>query len=84
MPMPVEDEGPGVPQQDRPHVFDRFFRGQGVRAAGSAAGGLGLSLVRWVAESHGGAARLVESDGSGHSGATVEVVLPPLPPAPAV
>jgi two-component system OmpR family sensor kinase len=71
--LEVEDEGAGVPPQDRPYVFDRFFRGQGVRNAGSAAGGLGLSLVRWVAESHGGAVRLVETGGSG---ATFEVVLP--------
>jgi heavy metal sensor kinase len=71
--LEVKDEGPGVPSQDRPYVFDRFFRGQGMRNAGSAAGGLGLSLVRWVAESHGGAVRLVETDGSG---ATFEVVFP--------
>ncbi len=76
--LEIQDEGPGVPPQDRPYVFDRFFRGQGVRNAGSAAGGLGLSLVRWVAESHGGAARLMENGGPG---ATFEVVLPP-PPSP--
>jgi len=69
----VQDEGPGIAPQDQPHVFDRFFRGQGVRAAGSAAGGLGLSLVRWVAESHGGAVRLLDSGGPG---ATFEVVFP--------
>jgi heavy metal sensor kinase len=79
--LEVRDEGPGIAPQDRPYVFDRFFRGQG-RSAGSAAGGLGLSLVRWVAESHGGEARLV---GTG-KGATFEVVLPrptaaPPPPA---
>jgi two-component system OmpR family sensor kinase len=77
--LEVKDEGPGVPPQDQPYVFDRFFRGQGVRNAGSAAGGLGLSLVRWVAESHGGAVRLVETGGPG---ATFEVVLPG-PPLPA-
>lgn len=71
--MEVRDEGPGVPPQDRPYVFDRFFRGQGVRNAGSAAGGLGLSLVRWVAESHGGAVHLIETGGPG---AIFEVVLP--------
>jgi heavy metal sensor kinase len=83
--LEVRDEGPGIAPQDRPYVFDRFFRGQG-RSAGSAAGGLGLSLVRWVAESHGGAARLVQNDSAGKAGATFEVVLPrptaaPPPPA---
>ncbi|HEX3125963.1 MAG TPA: ATP-binding protein [Thermoanaerobaculia bacterium] len=77
--LEVKDEGPGVPSQDRPYVFDRFFRGQGVRNAGSAAGGLGLSLVRWVAESHGGSVRLVETGGPG---ATFEVVLPGPPLTP--
>jgi heavy metal sensor kinase len=81
----VRDEGPGIAPQDRPYVFDRFFRGQG-RTTGSAAGGLGLALVRWVAESHGGAARLVETDGVGCEGATFEVLLPrptAAPPRPA-
>ncbi|HVG09450.1 MAG TPA: ATP-binding protein [Thermoanaerobaculia bacterium] len=83
--LQVRDEGPGIALQDRPYVFDRFFRGQG-RSAGSAAGGLGLSLVRWVAESHGGEARLVQNDIAGKAGATFEVVIPrptaaPPPPA---
>jgi two-component system OmpR family sensor kinase len=72
MRLEVRDEGPGIPPKDRPYVFDRFFRGQG-RRAGSAAGGLGLSLVRWVAESHGGSVQLIDTAGDG---ATFEVVLP--------
>ncbi len=81
--LEVADEGPGVPEQDRPFVFDRFYRvqsgrvqsgrAQSGRNAGSSAGGLGLSLVRWVAESHGGTARLVESE---RPGAVFEVLLP--------
>jgi two-component system OmpR family sensor kinase len=72
----VRDEGPGVAPQDRPYIFDRFYRGRGTRAVGSAAGGLGLSLVRWVAESHGGQARLVDAD---IPGAVFEVVIPLVP-----
>ncbi|HKV08421.1 MAG TPA: ATP-binding protein [Thermoanaerobaculia bacterium] len=69
----VCDEGPGVPPGDRPFIFDRFFRGQGPHASGTAAGGLGLSVVRWVAEIHGGTVRLLDGPGPG---ATFEVMLP--------
>jgi two-component system OmpR family sensor kinase len=47
----VEDDGPGVPEALRPQVFERFVRGDGDRGSSS---GLGLSIVRAVAESHGG------------------------------
>ena len=47
----VEDDGPGVPESLRPQVFERFVRGEGDRGSSS---GLGLSIVRAVAESHGG------------------------------
>jgi two-component system OmpR family sensor kinase len=69
----VHDEGPGVGPEDRRHIFDRFFRGRGPHASGASAGGLGLSVVRWVAEIHGGQVRLVEDD---RPGATFEVLLP--------
>ena len=49
--LTVEDDGPGVPADLRPRVFERFVRGDGDRGSSS---GLGLSIVRAVAESHGG------------------------------
>ena len=50
----VRDEGPGIDDADRPHVFDRFYRSaESRRLPGS---GLGLAIVRQVAEMHGGAA----------------------------
>jgi signal transduction histidine kinase len=61
------------PPEDRGQVFDRFFRGKGPHASGAAAGGLGLSVVRWVARLHGGEVRLLDGEGPG---ATFEVVLP--------
>jgi signal transduction histidine kinase len=48
----VRDHGPGVGEEDLPHVFDRFYRGANVR--GQLGSGLGLSIVRQVAEQHGG------------------------------
>ncbi len=47
----VEDEGPGVPEDIAPRIFDRFVRGSSDRGGSS---GLGLSIVRAVAETHGG------------------------------
>ena len=48
----VRDHGPGIPPEDLPHVFDRFFRGQ--NSAGRQGSGLGLAIVKQVAEQHGG------------------------------
>jgi signal transduction histidine kinase len=47
----VANTGPGIPPDELPHVFDRFFRGRDVRAGGS---GIGLSIVRTLVEAHGG------------------------------
>jgi two-component system, OmpR family, sensor kinase len=75
----VEDDGPGVPAELAPRIFDRFVRGAGDAGGGT---GLGLAIVRAVAESHGGAVRLAPPvDGRG---ARFEVRLPAAPaPRPA-
>jgi signal transduction histidine kinase len=49
--LAVEDDGPGIPPELRDKVFERFFRGAGDRSGSS---GLGLAIVRAVAESHHG------------------------------
>jgi two-component system, OmpR family, sensor kinase len=67
----VEDDGPGIPSAMRPYVFDRFVRGGGERAGSS---GLGLAIVRAVAESHGGSVTL--QDGRSGTGARFVVRLP--------
>ena len=61
--LAVEDDGPGIPLDQREKVFERFYRGTGDRSGSS---GLGLSIVRAVAESHKGSVRLEEPlDGRG-------------------
>ena len=70
----VEDSGPGVPAALRERIFDRFYRGEDARGAGS---GLGLSIVRRIAELHGGSATAAASAELG--GLRVEIRLPAIP-----
>jgi two-component system, OmpR family, sensor histidine kinase MprB len=61
--LTVRDHGPGIPAADRPHVFDRFYRGSGAR--GRPGSGLGLAIVRQVAQTHGGTIAVDEAPGGG-------------------
>jgi signal transduction histidine kinase len=59
----IEDQGPGVPVEDVPHLFERFFRG---RSAGAATGsGLGLAIAKNLARLHGGDITLKSAPGQG-------------------
>jgi two-component system, OmpR family, sensor histidine kinase MprB len=59
----VRDHGPGVAPEDAPRVFDRFWRAPGARSLPGS--GLGLSIVKDVAESHGGSVTLEPASGGG-------------------
>jgi two-component system phosphate regulon sensor histidine kinase PhoR len=73
----VADNGPGIPVDDLPRVFERFFRGDRSRAGGGT--GLGLAIARHVVEAHGG--RIwVESEGRPGRGATFHFSLAAAPP----
>jgi heavy metal sensor kinase len=50
----VEDDGPGIPEDLRDRVFDRFFRVDGSRTRATGGSGLGLAICREVVEAHGG------------------------------
>ncbi len=71
--LSVEDDGPGVPAEDRERVFERFVRLDGARDRATGGSGLGLSIVRDVVTSHGGAVTMGESS---LGGLRVEVRLP--------
>jgi two-component system OmpR family sensor kinase len=82
--LEVSDNGPGIPPELRERVFDRFVRGEGDRS-GTRGSGLGLSIVRAVAESHGGRVELHASE-SGGARFVARLPLaktPPPPPPPA-
>jgi len=66
----VRDHGPGFAEEDRPLVFDRFYRSAAARAMPGA--GLGLAIVREVAEAHGGT---VAAENAGDGGAVVRLSL---------
>lgn len=70
----VEDTGPGIPEEHREHVFDKYYQVQRSRKMGS---GLGLAIAREMAEAHGGTIQLLPSAAEG---AAFEVVLPLRPP----
>ncbi len=59
----VRDHGPGFAEEDRPFVFERFYRSAAARAMPGA--GLGLAIVREVAEAHGGTAVAENAPGGG-------------------
>jgi two-component system OmpR family sensor kinase len=69
----VEDHGIGVPDQEKRHVFDRFFRGIDPRVRETRGAGIGLALVKHAAEAHGGRVEVLDTPGGG---ATFRIVMP--------
>jgi two-component system sensor histidine kinase BaeS len=70
----VADTGCGIPPEHLPHVFERFYRADPSRDRATGGAGLGLAIVRRLAEAHGGTVTAA-SDGS-NRGATVTISIP--------
>jgi signal transduction histidine kinase len=69
----IDDDGPGIPVDDRDRVFERFTRLDASRTAQSGGSGLGLAIVRDVVTAHGGSVSVGEA---ALGGASFRVVLP--------
>jgi signal transduction histidine kinase len=61
----VLDQGPGLPPENLVHVFDRFWRADVSRSKETGGSGLGLSIVKAIAEAHGGSVHLFNREGGG-------------------
>jgi signal transduction histidine kinase len=62
----VRDTGPGIPAEDLPHIFERFYRAEKSRTRSKVGGfGLGLSIAHWIVTHHGGRIEVDSTEGSG-------------------
>jgi len=74
----VEDDGPGIPPDQRERIFDRFHRTDSGRGRAAGGTGLGLAIVRAIADAHGGR---VTASASPEGGARIVLELPGFSPA---
>ncbi|HZO32470.1 MAG TPA: HAMP domain-containing sensor histidine kinase, partial [Chloroflexota bacterium] len=75
--LEVEDRGPGIPEEELPRIWESFFRGERARNSPNRGSGLGLAVVRQLAELHGGR---VEAESQVGEGTTFRIWLPTAPP----
>ena len=71
--LEVIDEGQGIPAEDLPYVFERFWRGDRSRSRESGGSGIGLAIVKQLVEMHGGSVAVESQPGKG---STFRVFLP--------
>jgi two-component system, OmpR family, sensor histidine kinase CiaH len=70
--LEVKDNGIGIPEEDIPKIFDRFYQSDKARTAAEGTG-LGLSIAKWIIEKHHGKTKVQSSIGNG---TTIEIIFP--------
>ena len=80
--LTVADSGPGIAAEHLPHIWDRYYRVDKVRSRAAGGTGLGLPIVKYIAEAHGGRVDVASEVGVGTT-FTVELPLAPEAAAPA-
>jgi two-component system sensor histidine kinase BaeS len=76
--LAIEDTGPGIPEESLPRIFERFYQADPSRSRGTGTSGLGLSIVRALAEAHGWR---VGAENRTEGGARLWIELPAIRPA---
>ncbi len=71
--LSVRDDGPGIPEADLPHLFERFYRVDKARTRSAGHSGLGLSIAKAIADNHGATLSVTSTHGQG---ATFELCMP--------
>ena len=71
--LEVRDSGAGIPQDQLPHIFEKFYQADNQRAAASKGSGLGLAIAKSIVEAHGGT---IACDSTPGVGTTFTIVLP--------
>ena len=77
----VTDTGAGIPPEDLPYIFERFWRGEKSRSRAGGGAGLGLAIAKHLIQAHGGQIG-VESPSEEGQGTTFYFTLPPVAPVP--
>jgi signal transduction histidine kinase len=73
----VQDTGIGIPEEDQPKIFDRFYTVDKSRSKSTGGTGLGLSIARWIAEQHSSTIHVTSKPGKG---TTLTLAVPLTPP----
>lgn len=69
----ISDSGYGIAEDELPHIFERFYRGDKVRSRTQGGTGLGLSIAQWIVDAHGGVIRV---NSKVNMGTKVELLFP--------